>query len=514
MNNGNVNNNNKTNNNYVLAVRSGKWYHPFSFENLYKQYLKCRRHKRGTINALKFEINAEENLYDLCEQLQARTYKPTRSVCFYLEKPKMREIIASDFKDRIIHHVLIERLEAIYEPVFIHDSYACRRGKGTHRAVKRLQEFIRKGSDNGRRRLYYVHLDIKNFFISVNKQILFEILKKKLKDEDLLWLSSVIIFHDPTDACIIKGRRNLAERLPFHKSLFRAEKDVGIPVGNLTSQFFANLYLNGLDQFVKHVLKCRYYLRYCDDFIILHTSVRRLEEVTERIDEFVRSRLSLILHDKKRRPQPVSNGIDFLGYIIRGGYLLVRRRVVNNMKEKMESFKKNLVEEYDGVRTVRFDYDYLEKLRAVFASYMGHFRWADTHRLVNALLKRYAFVWEYFIFTGGMLKTLYGYRKIFPSVRIQYLYYAGIFNPAVIFFQVGCFYEFYDNLKDEVRKLLNLRRIQRGKRNIKYGFPVRLEYTYSGRLLNSGIAVVVVRQTERYIGRIRERLPVKIMKPL
>lgn len=212
--------------------------------------------------------------------------------------------------------------------------------------------------------------------MSVNKQILFEILKKKLKDEDLLWLSAVLIFHNPTEDFIMKGKRHLADHMPPHKSLFRADKDVGIPVGNLTSQFFANLYLNELDQFVKHGLKCRYYVRYCDDFIILHTSVRKLEEVTKRIDDFIRKRLSPTLHKKKRR-------------------------VINNMKERLETFKKNLIEEHYGIRTVRYDYNCLEKLRSVLASHVGHFRWADTYRLVNALFKRYAFIWEYFIFTGS-----------------------------------------------------------------------------------------------------------------
>jgi hypothetical protein len=126
--NGNVNNDNKSNNNnYVWPVRSGEWLPPlFSFENLYRNYLKCRKNKRNTINALKFEINAEEKLLDLSEELQNGTYQPARSVCFMVERPKMREIIAADFRDRVIHHILVERLESIFEPVFIHDSYACR----------------------------------------------------------------------------------------------------------------------------------------------------------------------------------------------------------------------------------------------------------------------------------------------------------------------------------------------------------------------------------------------------
>src|SRR3972149_2755974 len=154
----------------------------------------------------------------------------------------------------------------MYEPIFIHDSYACRKNKGLHKAVERVRDFIRRGSENGRKRLYSVHLDIKNFFMTIDKEILYRILEKKVKDEDLLWLAHVILFNNPVQRCIIKGKRRLINHLPPHKSLFHAPHNTGLPVGNLTSQFFANVYLNELDQHVKHTLKCRYYVRYCDDF--------------------------------------------------------------------------------------------------------------------------------------------------------------------------------------------------------------------------------------------------------
>jgi len=166
MNNGNVNNDNKSNNNnYVWPVRSGEWDSPdFTFKELYGSYLACRRRKRNTINALRFEINAEENLFVLAGELNSRTYRPSRSVCFVVDKPKMREIIAADFRDRVVHHLLVERLEKIFEPVFVHNSYACRTGKGLHRAVGRVREYMRSGSGNNREKLYCMHLDIRNSF--------------------------------------------------------------------------------------------------------------------------------------------------------------------------------------------------------------------------------------------------------------------------------------------------------------------------------------------------------------
>ena len=190
----------------------------FSFENLHRQYLKCRRNKRNTANALAFEVRQEENLLDLKAALENRTYAPARSVCFVTQRPKLREIFAADFRDRVVHHVLVDFLESIWEPIFIHDSYACRTGKGVHAGVKRLQTFLRQVTANGTCTADYV----------------------------MKWDSALFGW------------------LPPHKTLFACPPGKGLPIGNLNSQFFANVYLNALDQFVKHELKCRHYLRYCD----------------------------------------------------------------------------------------------------------------------------------------------------------------------------------------------------------------------------------------------------------
>ena len=512
MNNGNVNNDNKNNNNYVWPVRAGEWPPPlFSFENLCASYRRCRKNKRGTINALKFEINAEENLFNLAEELASRTYRPSRSVCFAIDKPRMREIVAADFRDRVVHHLLVERLETIYEPIFIHDSYACRRGKGLHRGVKRIRDCIRKGSKNGRRRLYFVHLDIKNYFMTIDKNILFSLLQRKVRDEALLWLARTIIFHEPVKDCVIKGKRGLLKHLPAHKSLFHAQPDEGLPVGNLTSQFFANVYLNELDQFVKHNLKCRYYVRYCDDFLILSPSAEQLRRAKEEIREFLRTRLDLALNEKYERILPVAHGIDILGYIIRPDYLLVRRRVVNNMKTRLEQFKKRLISEQGRLRIVRYDYDLLESLRSVLASYFGHLKWANTYHLRLALLERYGFLKEFFSFDSGRIKPLYRFCEIFPRVRSQYLYYANLFKGLAVFFQVGRFYEFYSS-SSPIRDILDLKPVKPNRRGAKYGFPLPLGERYAKIAAEAGVPVVIIRETDRYVGKIKERLPVmKIM---
>lgn len=177
--------------------------------------------------------------------------------------------------------------------ILIHDSYACRVNKGTHAAVGRLNGFIH--SVRGKAKpAYYLQLDIQSFFINIDKNILYGLIRKKVQDKELLWLAREIIFYTSADNYLITGNRRLIDKLPEHKSLIKAvDKTKGLPIGNLTSQFFANVYLNELDQFVKHELKCRYYLRYCDDFILLDTNPLQLQKWKEDIREFLANQLLL-----------------------------------------------------------------------------------------------------------------------------------------------------------------------------------------------------------------------------
>lgn len=359
FNNGNVNNNDKTTTYFVALVR---WYKTImvTFEQLYRCYLSCRRNKRNTLNQLDFESNAEGNLIRLEKELNTRTYRPGRSICFVLKKPKLREVFAADFRDRIVHHVLIEHLSEICEPRFIYDSFACRPQKGTHLAVKRLQEFTRSATANGIRRSHYMQLDIRSFFVEINKVILLKIVQKHLRDEHMLWLAEIIIKNDCTKDCFFTRGRNLLSNIPSHKTLFKAPKSKGLPIGNLTSQFFANLYLNELDQFVKRELKCHWYVRYMDDLIILSESMNQLKIWMQKIESFLKNELDLALHPTKRIIQPINNGIDFVGYIVRPFYLLVRKRIIGNLRRKI------WMRQMD---------------QQVWASYNGHFKHAQAHRL-------------------------------------------------------------------------------------------------------------------------------------
>lgn len=509
MNNGNVNNNNKTNNNYVWPVRGDNdALRLFSFENIYRKYIKCRKNKRNTVNALKFEINCEENLVDLKEELDTGSYYPSRSVCFMAVKPKLREIFAADFKDRIVHHILVDYLEKIWEPKFIHDSYACRKNKGIHAGVTRLRSFVRQVTKNGSKTAFYMQLDIKNYFMSIDKQILFDLIAAKVKDERVLNLASKLIFHDCTKDYVLNGDRDYIKKIASHKSLFFTEGKMGLPIGNLTSQFFANVYLNELDRFVKYKLKCRYYLRYCDDFVMLSNSREELLKWKDEIRTFIAERLRLSLNKKRQSLRPVTNGINFLGYIVRKDYMLVRRRVVNNFREKLSYFEKRLVTN-DNPPYVRVIYDYalLEELRATLASYFGHFKWANTFNLKKSLLKRYSFLEWFFTIEGKKIIPKYKMPARIPTLKLQYRYFKTKFAGDVIFFKKGKYYEFFEDDKETALKL-GLKKMNRhSDRNTKYGFPIWLEKSFSARILRTGRSLTVITEGEGYLTGIKERFP-------
>lgn len=354
----------------VLSAPANACEDMFSYRNIHRSYLKCRRNKRNSYDALRFEVNAENNILALESQLRSKKYHPSRCVLFTAQKPKTREIFASPFKDRVVHHILIENLTKIWEPIFIFDSYSCREGKGTHKAVVRLQNGLKKITKNGKVKSYYLQLDIKDFFISINKEILWSLVKSKVADQNILWLCEKTIFWDCTKDYVQCGDPQLHKRIPDNKTLFGKNNERGIPIGNLTSQFFANIYLNELDQYVKHVLKAKYYLRYVDDFVLLSSDSKQLKQWQDSIEQFLSEKLALQLHPKRRKLLPCSTGIDFLGYIVRQNYILVRHRVVNNLRSKLKENKSS------------------SEISQTFASYLGHFKWANSYKLKSAFTNK------------------------------------------------------------------------------------------------------------------------------
>ncbi len=376
----------------------------FNLEKLYSAYLDCRKRKRKTINALKFEWDLERNLFLLLDELESKKYKPGRSICFVVKEPTPREIFASNFKDRVVHHLLVREIEKIGEKIFIFNAFSCRKGKGTHKAIEKLRKGIKKASKNHTKEAYYAQLDIAGFFMSIDHDILYSLLKKLIRKEkkslqwkkDILWLAKTIIFYKPVNNYIIKGNPSLFSLIPPHKSLFRSGKFKGLPIGNYSSQFFANLYLNELDQFVKRTLKCKYYFRYVDDVILLENNREILEYYRDRIDIFLQKELDLKLNKGKTKIKLAVKGIDFLGYFVKLDHILVRKRVVGNLIFKLKRTKKN---------SFACKYFLLESL-AMINSYFGHFGHANSFNLRKNIYRKKL----------GKLK-----EKVLPGTDYNYL---------------------------------------------------------------------------------------------
>ena len=367
----------------------------FTLTKLLAAYLSCRQTKRKTINALKFELNLEANLLDLQKQLKNYTYQPKRSICFVVTYPKVREIFAADFSDRIIHHLLVSEIEPYFERAFIHNSFACRKGKGTHEAVKNLYRNLSKVTKNQTRNAFYGQFDIQSFFTAIDKPVLYEAVEAKIiklkQDQawknEILYLTKIIIFHNPVDNYVVKGRRELFGKLPPQKSLFYVHQNKGLPIGNLTSQFFANVYLNALDQFIKRELKVKYYFRYVDDFVLLSRNLNEIKRWRSLINHFLERRLKLKLHPQKNKYGSVYQGIDFVGYVIKPDYILSRRRVVNNLKTKLYFFNQGLLlfSGNQGQKALPLSRpptkEEIERMTNTINSYFGHFRQGNCYNL-------------------------------------------------------------------------------------------------------------------------------------
>ena len=365
-------------------------YPEFSFENLYKAYVNCRKRKRKTYHSMKFEENCEFELLKLQRELRNHTYLPSRSICFVVTKPTLREVFAANFRDRIVHHLLYNFMEPVFEPKFVNGSYACRKNKGSSKSVKDLRKCLNKITQNHHKKTYFLHLDVKGFFMSLKKEILFKMITKQIKNPEILRLAKVVIFHDPTQNFTAKSDKSLFAKIPPYKSLFHNPSDQGLPIGNLTSQFFANVYLNEIDQFAKHNLKIKYYLRYVDDFLLLSNDKNELENWQREIDLFLKEHLGIELNFKKQILEDVDKGIDWLGYIIKPDHILVRKRIVQNFKQKLYFFNQGLRKYPDinkqGQLSLPFEendppFENIEKILATVNSYFGYFKHADTFKL-------------------------------------------------------------------------------------------------------------------------------------
>jgi len=331
-----------------------------SLKNLYLAYKKARKGKTKKYYVKEFETNLWYNLIILHKALLFQSYKPKPLQTFIIKDPKTRKISKSAFEDRVVHHALCNIIEPIFEKVFIFDSYANRKGKGTLVAMQRLDKFKRRVSKNGKLggwfdnnqvKGFVFKADIEHYFEEVNHQTLLNILKKKINCRKTIWLVKKILDNYSSN----------------HKT--------GMPLGNLTSQFFANVYLNELDYFIKHQLKAKYYLRYVDDFLILHPCKNQLIKWKLAINNFLISNLKINLHPDKSKVTSLTKPISFVGFRIFYHHKLLKKFNRVNINKRLNRFhflfSRNML-----------DYDTIyQSLQGSFA-YITH---ANTYRFKKKL---------------------------------------------------------------------------------------------------------------------------------
>jgi hypothetical protein len=501
---------------------------PYAFRALWRQYRGCRRNKRNSLNALAFEADAEANLLALQAELRAHTYRPGRSTCFVTGGPKPREVFAADFRDRIVHQLLVAWQERVFEPRFIHDSYACRTGKGTLAASDRLMAFLRQATANGRRPAWALKLDVASFFASIHKQTLHDIIASHIRDPECLWLTRVILFHDPTADYRYRSLRPRAVGpgspgypVPPGKSLFGKRNERGLPIGNLTSQFWANVYLNEVDQFVKRRLRWRHYLRYVDDMILVSTDRDELARAGEEVARFLDERLGLALRAEGREPFPAARGVDFVGWKTWWNRRLPRRRTLGHLTARLDAFERRAARPACGGRAHRIDLRRagVGGLQAVVASYSGHLRHGRAARAWEAAWRRRRWLGALFARRGWQVEERWGARRLARArgFHAQYRHLLRRAGPdCLVFCQVGRFVEFRGPQRLLAQRALRLRRayLPRAGHAFAAGFPAQLRGLYEARAVEGGFTVVRVRERPAWSRRGgRLRVPAEVLVP-
>lgn len=323
------------------------------------------RGKRGRAPAAAFELRLADHLVTLQHDIRTRQYRPGGYVSFTIHEPKRRLISAAPFRDRVVHHALCGVIEPEFERRFIHDSYANRAGKGTHRAVDRCQQFAR-------RHRYCLGLDVRQHFASIDHAILAETLERVIPDDGLRWLCDTII---ASGEGVLSGHYDMVY-FPGD-DLMAATRPRGLPIGNLTSQFWSNCYLDSLDQFVKRSLKCRAYVRYADDMLIFGDDKRVLWEWKAEMVDFL-ANLRLTIHDARAQPRPTAGGIPCLGFVVYPTRRRVKRRKVIAFRRKLDK----RIADYQAGRIT------FAELDATVKGWVNHVRYADTYGLRKAVLSK------------------------------------------------------------------------------------------------------------------------------
>lgn len=340
--------------------------HIYDFENLHQAYTAARRAKRMKRTVMRFEQRVEEQLLQLQDELQQQTYRPGAYHHFYIYEPKKRKISAAPFRDRVVHHALCNLIMPIWERKFIHDSYACRVGKGTHRAINRCTQWVRQYR-------HVLQCDIAKFFPTIDHAILLDILSRTITDPQVLWLCRQII---ASGAGVLDSER--AIRWCAGDDLFAPLRPQGLPIGNLTSQFWGNVYMNELDQFVKRELKCRAYVRYADDFLLFSDNKALLHTWHSELRAFASEQLRLHLHEHKTQVYPTRTGVPFLGFRHFPTHRRLKRENVVRFRRRLRAMRQACAQGW--VSSTQVD--------ASIQSWCAHAAHGNTYRLRTQMVRQ------------------------------------------------------------------------------------------------------------------------------
>ena len=325
-------------------------------ENLFLAWDEFKRGKQHKKDVQRFEWNLEENIFKLYRELKNKTYQHGPYESFYIHDPKQRHIHKALVSDRILHHAIFAVINPIFEQTFISTSFSCRVDFGVHKGVGKFGKMVRKISQNGFRRCFVLKCDIRKFFDTIDHNILLEVIKKRVQDNSATWLLEEII-------------------RSFTSPHFKPPRHKGLPIGNLTSQLFANIYMNVFDQFMKHRLGVKYYARYTDDFVIVADNEEYLLGLIPIITTFLKNTLELELHPNKILIRKLGQGVDFLGYITFLKHRLLRsktkRRIMAKLQRRINEYRAGLISEFTLNQSVQ--------------SYLGVMSHANTHNLGEQL---------------------------------------------------------------------------------------------------------------------------------
>ena len=308
-------------------------------EYIIAAYEDCRKGKASSPDAIRFETYLFENITDLVEKINSRTYEPMPSITFVVSRPVYREVFAANFRDRVIHHYIALRLEPLFEGVFSDRTYNCRYCKGQLYGVRQLAADIKECSENFTKPCWYLKCDMKGFFMSIPREELAYKVDAFILDnykgddiEDLRYLSRVTIMNDPTKNCIKRSSEETMAKVPLGKTLRGAKKNHGLPIGNLTSQHDANFWLNDFDWMLEIILHIYYHGRYVDDFFLIHQDKQVLLASVPKIRKYL-ANIGVTLHPRKIELQSVYKGIKFTGMVVKRNRIYASNRMVSNFKQ-------------------------------------------------------------------------------------------------------------------------------------------------------------------------------------